>query len=157
MIVASARGGVYSTSEAMTALEHQESYLKVVFGFFGITDVRFVRAEGLAMGEAAKEAALAAAQIEIVTPTQAPAANQEKAAPAAWDPGVRHHARSCPRKKPATAGFFHFAGSIVCCTRPGNLVSQAHGAASSTLTAKGPGRRRTSSPESSRPRRTSAV
>jgi FMN-dependent NADH-azoreductase len=45
--------------------------------------VRFVRAEGLAMGEAAKAAALAAAQIEIVTHTQAPAANQEKAALAA--------------------------------------------------------------------------
>jgi FMN-dependent NADH-azoreductase len=83
VIVASARGGVYSTSEAATAMEHQESYLKVVFGFFGITDVRFVRAEGLAMGEAAKAAALAAAQIEIVTHTQAPAANQEKAALAA--------------------------------------------------------------------------
>jgi FMN-dependent NADH-azoreductase len=83
VIVASARGGVYSTSEAMTALEHQESYLKVVFGFFGITDVRFVRAEGLAMGEAAKAAALSAAQIEIVTHTQAPAANQEKSALAA--------------------------------------------------------------------------
>jgi FMN-dependent NADH-azoreductase len=82
VIVASARGGVYSTSDAMTALEHQESYLKVVFGFFGITDVRFVRAEGLAMGEAAKAAALEAAQIEIVTHTQKPA-NQEKAALAA--------------------------------------------------------------------------
>ncbi|MBW8721852.1 MAG: NAD(P)H-dependent oxidoreductase [Polaromonas sp.] len=82
VIVASARGGVYSTSEAMTALEHQESYLKVVFGFFGITDVRFVRAEGLAMGEAAKAAALAAAEIEIVTHTQ-PSANQAKAALAA--------------------------------------------------------------------------
>jgi FMN-dependent NADH-azoreductase len=82
VIVASARGGVYSTSEAMTALEHQESYLKVVFGFFGITDVRFVRAEGLAMGEAAKAAALAAAEIEIVTHTR-PSANQDKAALAA--------------------------------------------------------------------------
>jgi 4,5-DOPA dioxygenase extradiol len=29
-----------------SAYEHQESYLKVVFGFFGITDVRVVRAEG---------------------------------------------------------------------------------------------------------------
>ena len=83
VIVASARGGVYSTSDAMTALEHQESYLKVIFGFFGITDVRFVRAEGLAMGEAAKSAALAAAQIEIATHTQTPAANQDKAALAA--------------------------------------------------------------------------
>ena len=58
VIVASTRGGIYSTSEGGQAMEHQESYLKVVFGFFGITDVRFVRAEGLAMGDAPKAAAL---------------------------------------------------------------------------------------------------
>ena len=46
-------------------MEHQESYLKVVFGFFGITDVRIVRAEGLAMGDAAKTAAMTAAQDDI--------------------------------------------------------------------------------------------
>ncbi|WP_234192127.1 FMN-dependent NADH-azoreductase [Pseudacidovorax sp. NFM-22] len=64
-IVVSTRGGQYSTSEAGQAAEHQESYLKVVFGFFGITDVRFVRAEGLAMGEAARAAALEAARASI--------------------------------------------------------------------------------------------
>ena len=58
VIVASSRGGVYSTSEGGRAMEHQESYLQTVFGFFGITDVRFVRAEGIAMGEAAKAQAL---------------------------------------------------------------------------------------------------
>ncbi len=79
IIVASARGGVYSTSDAGNAMEHQESYLKTVFGFFGVTDVRFVRAEGLAMGEAAKTAALAAAQVEILAETQV-AANQPLAA-----------------------------------------------------------------------------
>ena len=79
IIVASARGGVYSTSDAGNAMEHQESYLKTVFGFFGVTDVRFVRAEGLAMGEAAKTAALAAAQVEILAETQV-AANQPVAA-----------------------------------------------------------------------------
>lgn len=82
IIVASARGGVYSTSDAGNAMEHQESYLKTVFGFFGVTDVRFVRAEGLAMGEAAKTAALAAAQVEILAETQV-AANQPRAALAA--------------------------------------------------------------------------
>ncbi|WP_029524656.1 FMN-dependent NADH-azoreductase [Polaromonas glacialis] len=82
IIVASARGGVYSTSDAGNAMEHQESYLKTVFGFFGVTDVRFVRAEGLAMGEAAKTAALAAAQVEILAETQV-AANQPVAALAA--------------------------------------------------------------------------
>jgi FMN-dependent NADH-azoreductase len=65
VIVASSRGGMYSTNPALAAVEHQESYLKAVFGFFGITDVRIVRAEGLAMGEAAKQQALSAAQPQI--------------------------------------------------------------------------------------------
>jgi len=46
-------------------MEHQESYLKVVFGFFGITDVRIVRAEDLAMGDAPKAAALSAARADM--------------------------------------------------------------------------------------------
>ena len=82
VIVASTRGGMYSTSAAGNAMEHQESYLKTIFGFFGVTDVRFVRAEGLAMGEAAKMAALAAAGVDIVAQTHV-AANQEQAALAA--------------------------------------------------------------------------
>ncbi|SFE30015.1 FMN-dependent NADH-azoreductase [Paracidovorax wautersii] len=65
VIVASTRGGVYSTSEGGRALEHQESYLQTIFGFFGITDVRFVRAEGVAMGPDAKSAALASAESDI--------------------------------------------------------------------------------------------
>ena len=65
VIVASARGGIYSTTEGGRALEHQESYLQAIFGFFGVTDIRFVRAEGLAMGEAVKAKAIAAAELEI--------------------------------------------------------------------------------------------
>ena len=65
VIVALGRGGVYSASEGGRAMEHQESYLSVVFGFLGITDVRFVRAEGVAMGPEAKATALAAAEKEI--------------------------------------------------------------------------------------------
>ncbi|WP_294767890.1 NAD(P)H-dependent oxidoreductase [uncultured Rhodoferax sp.] len=61
VIVASTRGGVYSTSDWGRAAEHQESYLQTVFGFLGITDVRFVRAEGVAMGDAKKAEALAEA------------------------------------------------------------------------------------------------
>ena len=67
VIVASSRGGIYSSSEAGQAMEHQESYLKVIFGFFGITDVRVVRAEGLAMGDKPKAAALTAARNRIST------------------------------------------------------------------------------------------
>jgi len=65
VIVASTRGGAYSASEGGQAMEHQESYLKVVFGFFGVTDVRIVRAEGLAMGEVPKAAALSAARADM--------------------------------------------------------------------------------------------
>ena len=78
IIVASTRGGMYSTSDAGNAMEHQESYLKTIFGFFGVTDVRFVRAEGLAMGEAGKAAALASAELDILAQTQT-TANQAQA------------------------------------------------------------------------------
>ncbi len=83
VIVASTRGGIYSTSEGGQAMEHQESYLKVVFGFFGITDMRIVRAEGVAMGDAAKAAALNAAQADIAIATSRKAANQDVATIAA--------------------------------------------------------------------------
>ena len=82
VIIASTRGGVYSTNPAMAGLDHQESYLKTVFGFLGVTDVRFVRAEGMAMGDEAKAKALTAADVEIKTHT-AVAANQAEAALAA--------------------------------------------------------------------------
>ena len=82
IIVASSRGGVYSTSEGGQAMEHQESYLKAVFGFFGITDVRIVRAEGVAMGDEARNSALASARADILVAT-AEAANQRDAAIAA--------------------------------------------------------------------------
>ena len=82
VIVASSRGGVYSTSEGGQAMEHQESYLKAIFGFFGITDVRIVRAEGVAMGDEARNSALAAARADILVAT-AEAANQKNVAQAA--------------------------------------------------------------------------
>ena len=80
VIVASSRGGVYSTSPEGQALEHQESYLKTVLGFFGVTDVRFVRAEGVSMGPEAKAKALADAAQAIQAEVHARAANQEQIA-----------------------------------------------------------------------------
>ncbi len=71
------RGGIYSTSEAGQAMEHQESYLKTIFGFFGITDIRVVRAEGTNLGAEALAQALAKAGecIKVVaTPSFDPAA-----------------------------------------------------------------------------------
>ena len=61
VIVASGRGGVYSSNPALAGLDHQEAYLRTVLGFFGVTDVTFIRAEGVAMGPEAREKAFAAA------------------------------------------------------------------------------------------------
>lgn len=67
VIAALSRGGVYSSSEAGQAMEHQESYLKTVFGFFGITDVRVVRAEGTDMGADSRAQGLQVAADSIRT------------------------------------------------------------------------------------------
>ena len=64
VIVASSRGGVYSEGPAMAA-DFQEPYLRQVFGFIGIHDVEFVRAEGLNLGAAQRAAALAKAHTRI--------------------------------------------------------------------------------------------
>lgn len=65
VVIASSRGGVYSESEQMSALDHQESFLRTVLGFIGVTDVRIVRAEGVAMGPEARAKALEMAQGQI--------------------------------------------------------------------------------------------
>lgn len=72
VIIASSRGGIYSTSEGGRAMEHQESYLQTVLGFFGVTDVRIVRAEGVAMGDASKAQALESAARDIATAVSGP-------------------------------------------------------------------------------------
>ena len=65
VIVASSRGGAYFDKPELAFLEHQESYLKAVFGFFGITDVTFIRAERIGMGPEAKAEALSLSLIHI--------------------------------------------------------------------------------------------
>ncbi|WP_265671136.1 FMN-dependent NADH-azoreductase [Klebsiella grimontii] len=65
VIVASARGGLYGEGAPAAFLDHQETYLRGFFGFLGITDVTFVRAEGLALGEESRNSALAAAETAI--------------------------------------------------------------------------------------------
>jgi FMN-dependent NADH-azoreductase len=51
VIIVSTRGGLYSGGTAAAHLDHQETYLKAILGFLGITDITVVRAEGLAMGD----------------------------------------------------------------------------------------------------------
>ena len=74
VIIASSRGGMYAGGPA-AGMDFQETYLRTVFGFIGISEVEFVRAEGLNIGAEQKAEALKMAQITIgslVTPeTQA--------------------------------------------------------------------------------------
>jgi FMN-dependent NADH-azoreductase len=63
--VASARGGVYTGESPAAGLDHQETYLRGVLAFIGLTDVTIIRAEGLALGEDAKAAAIAGAKTQI--------------------------------------------------------------------------------------------
>ncbi|EQD50311.1 (Acyl-carrier protein) phosphodiesterase, partial [mine drainage metagenome] len=61
VFVASSRGGLYGPDSPAAGLDHQESYLRGIFGFFGITDLTFVRAEGVNIGPGPRAAAIAAA------------------------------------------------------------------------------------------------
>ncbi|CCM78941.1 FMN-dependent NADH-azoreductase [Rhizobium mesoamericanum] len=65
VIIASSRGGMYGAGTPMEALDHQETYLRSVFNFFGVTDVAFIRAEGVALGEEQRKQAIVAAEAEI--------------------------------------------------------------------------------------------
>jgi len=46
-----ASGGAFTPGSATAALNFQEPYLRAVFGFIGLTDVRFVTADNLNQGE----------------------------------------------------------------------------------------------------------
>ena len=59
--IALARGGLYRD----TAKDAQVPYLKNVLGFLGMTDVRLIYAEGLAMGADAAEQGFAQAQADL--------------------------------------------------------------------------------------------
>ncbi|MEL7797663.1 FMN-dependent NADH-azoreductase [Idiomarina loihiensis] len=64
--IASGRGGIYSQGEAQ-AMDHQESYLKQVLAFIGITDVTIIRAEGMNMGDEPRQQGFKEAEQKIET------------------------------------------------------------------------------------------
>ena len=61
MYIAFARGGRYRG----TAADTQTPYLQTVLGFLGMTDLHFVYAEGLNMGEDAVKQGFAEAEADI--------------------------------------------------------------------------------------------
>lgn len=65
VIVVLTRGGIHRD----TASDSQVPYLRSVLGFLGMTDVRFIYAEGLAMGPDAEAQGLAQAREQIAAAT----------------------------------------------------------------------------------------
>jgi FMN-dependent NADH-azoreductase len=65
VIVASSRGGIY-TDGPQKPFDFQETYLGAVFGFLGLTDVSFIRAEGVSMGPEAARNAMQSAEHQLM-------------------------------------------------------------------------------------------
>ena len=63
--VAVSRGGFYHSGSPAESLEHVETYLRGVLAFVGITEVTFVRADGIALGPEQREKALDGARGEV--------------------------------------------------------------------------------------------
>ena len=64
IIIASGRGGIHTDSPT----DFQEAYLRQVFGFLGVTDIEFVRAEGVAYSPQHRSDAIAGALASIPEP-----------------------------------------------------------------------------------------
>jgi FMN-dependent NADH-azoreductase len=64
VVVASSRGGFHQSS----GMDFQEPYLRHMFGFMGVTDIAFVRAEGLAVSPEQRAASMRDALASIASP-----------------------------------------------------------------------------------------
>jgi FMN-dependent NADH-azoreductase len=61
MLVITSRGADYRAGSPFAPYDFQEPYLRAIFGFIGITDITFVNANGIDMGEESRQKALAEA------------------------------------------------------------------------------------------------
>jgi len=64
MVCITSRGGDYSPGSPMHALDHQEPYLRTVFGLAGIEDIHFVHAQPLDVAPGLTQSALEKAKEE---------------------------------------------------------------------------------------------
>ncbi|MGN8275775.1 FMN-dependent NADH-azoreductase [Pseudomonas sp. SMN5] len=62
LVIVSTAGGLHAGQPSGVA---HEDYLKVLFGFLGITDIEFIRAEGLAYGDDMRTKAMSEAKAQI--------------------------------------------------------------------------------------------
>jgi FMN-dependent NADH-azoreductase len=64
IVIASTRGSLYAEGSPFAAMDFQETHLRAVFAFLGVTDVQVVRAEGLNISPEQRQAAMQAALSE---------------------------------------------------------------------------------------------
>ena len=65
LIIASSRGGFYTASSPMAFMDHQETFLTNFFGFIGIRDAAFIRAEGVGKGPEQRKLAIETALADV--------------------------------------------------------------------------------------------
>jgi FMN-dependent NADH-azoreductase len=65
MVCITSRGGDYSENSPFHAYDFQEPYLRAMFGFIGITDMHFIKAQPMDITPALREAAIASAIKEV--------------------------------------------------------------------------------------------
>ena len=65
LVCITTRGGDYSVGSPMHAFDLQESYLRAIFGFVGISDIQFVHAQPMDIGSDLREAAIGVAIGEV--------------------------------------------------------------------------------------------
>ena len=65
MLVLTARGGNYAAGSPAAAFDLQEPWIRTLFGFVGVTDIRFIHAQGMTMGDEARAAGLKQAREQV--------------------------------------------------------------------------------------------
>jgi FMN-dependent NADH-azoreductase len=65
VLIITSRGGAFPPGTPFAAYDYQEPYLRAILGFMGLTDVTFIHAESLNLGDDARQKSLAAAKEAI--------------------------------------------------------------------------------------------
>ncbi|NEN97851.1 MAG: FMN-dependent NADH-azoreductase [Moorea sp. SIO3I7] len=65
MLIFTARAGTFSPGSPIADYDYQEPFLRAIFGVLGITDITFIHAEKLDLGEEARQQSLANARAEL--------------------------------------------------------------------------------------------
>lgn len=65
MLIITARGFSYQQESEWAPYDFQEPFLRAIFGFIGITDIRFINAEGMNLGKDSRTQSLAKASDAI--------------------------------------------------------------------------------------------